>query len=271
MSALAIGDVQGCYTALHRLLKKANPSPTTPLWFTGDLINRGPHSLETLRTVMALGKQAVTVLGNHELHLLAVAVGVRSERHDDTLASILAAPDAADLIDWVRHRPLAYYDNGFLLVHAGVLPQWDLTQTLELAHELETALRGPTWKAYVAHLFGHQPDHWHPKLTGYDRLRVIANAFTRIRFCSAEGQMRFDASGAPKTAPPGAMPWFEVPNRLTSDTTIVFGHWAALGLMMRATLCALDTGCVWGRRLTAVTLDANPAQRMITQVECTRC
>ncbi len=265
---LAIGDVQGCRIALQRLLAKANPTSSTPLWFTGDLINRGPHSLATLRDVIALGERAITVLGNHELHLLGVAAGVQKIHAGDTLAEILEAPDAAELIDWVRHRPVAHYANGMLLVHAGVLPQWDIKQTLALAHELETALRDANWKASIGHLFGAQPERWHDALTDYERLRMIANVFTRIRFCRADGSLEFSAKGTPSHAADHLMPWFDLPNRRTCETTIVFGHWAALGLMMRDNLCGLDSGCVWGKQLSAVTLHPDPAQRIVTQVDC---
>ena len=263
---IAIGDLQGCCNALRRLL--AELPADAPLWFAGDLVNRGPASLDTLRTVIALGDRAVAVLGNHDLHLLAVAAGVRQPKKGDTLDDILAAPDAAELIDWVRHRPLAHFDRGMLLVHAGVLPQWDVEQTLELAHEIETALRGHGWREAVAMLFGPAPDRWRDDLPREERLRVAANALTRLRFCSVDGRMDFTANGAPENAPSGCMPWFDVPGRRSADVIMVCGHWAALGLMLRDHVIALDSGCVWGNRLSAVKLDADPARRLLTQVDC---
>jgi bis(5'-nucleosyl)-tetraphosphatase (symmetrical) len=265
---LVFGDLQGCRDPFQRLLKKAAPSSDTPLWFAGDLINRGPKSMQTLRDVIALGSRATVVLGNHDLNLLSVAAGLRKPKKGDTLDDILEAPDAADLIEWVRHKPVAHFENGNLMVHAGVLPQWDVTMTLELAHELEQALRAPNWKQTLAELYGNEPHRWEDSLTGIDRLRVTYNALTRIRFCTAEGAMEFANNGGPDSAPPGYMPWFDVPARRTSDVTIVFGHWAALGLMIRDNVLCLDSGCVWGNKLSAVLLDSDPARRVLTQVSC---
>ncbi|KMQ80450.1 Bis(5'-nucleosyl)-tetraphosphatase, symmetrical [Candidatus Burkholderia pumila] len=265
---LVFGDLQGCCDPFNRLLKKTAPSSDTPLWFAGDLINRGPKSLQTLRDVIALGSRATVVLGNHDLNLLSVAAGLRKPKKGDTLDDILAAPDAADLIEWVRHKPVAYFENNALMVHAGVLPQWDVTKTLELAHELERALRAPDWKATLADLYENEPHRWEDSLTGIDRLRVTYNALTRIRFCTSKGAMEFANNGGPDLAPPGYMPWFDVPGRRTSDVTIVFGHWTALGLMVRDNVLCLDSGCVWGNKLSAVLLESEPARRIITQVSC---
>jgi bis(5'-nucleosyl)-tetraphosphatase (symmetrical) len=265
---LVFGDLQGCCDPFHRLLQKAAPSPETPLWFAGDLINRGPKSLETLREVMALGSRATVVLGNHDLNLLSVAAGLRKPKKGDTLDDILAAPDVDDLIEWVRHKPVAHYENGALMVHAGVVPQWDVSMTLELAHELEAALRAPNWKSTLADLYGNEPHRWEDSLTGMDRLRVTYNALTRIRLCTADGAMEFANNGGPDSAPPGYMPWFDAPGRRTQDTTIVFGHWAALGLMIRDDVLCLDSGCVWGNKLSAVLLTKDPAGRVLTQVSC---
>jgi bis(5'-nucleosyl)-tetraphosphatase (symmetrical) len=265
---IAIGDLQGCCDALQRLLVKLDAGPDTPLWFAGDLVNRGPASLQTLRTVMALGSRAVAILGNHDLHVLAVAAGVQKLRRGDTIEEILNAPDAAELIDWLRHRPLAHFDAGMLMIHAGVLPQWDVAQTLELAHEVETQLRGPDWKTFFKDLYGNQPDRWDPGLKGYERWRVVVNTLTRLRFCNAAGQMEFATNGGPEAAPKGFMPWFDAPQRRTAPVTVVFGHWAAMGLVMRDNVLALDTGCVWGNKLTAVSLEADPAKRVLTQVSC---
>ncbi len=265
---LVFGDLQGCCVPFHRLLEKTAPSPETPLWFAGDLINRGPKSLETLREIIALGSRATVVLGNHDLNLLSVAAGLRKPKKGDTLDDILAALDRDDLIDWVRRKPLAHFENNALMVHAGVLPQWDATMTLELAHELERALRTPDWKETLAQLYGNEPHRWNDSLKGMDRLRVTYNALTRIRFCTPEGAMEFANNGGPDAAPPGYLPWFDAPGRRTKDVTVVFGHWAALGLMIRDDVLCLDSGCVWGNKLSAVRLTADPKQRVITQVNC---
>lgn len=267
----AFGDLQGCHAAFKRLLGALPLADHPPLWFAGDLVNRGPDSLATLRDVAALGTRATAVLGNHDLHLLAVAAGIRKLKGSDTLADILAAPDAQELLDWLRHRPFAHHENGMLMVHAGVLPQWDATLALELADELQRALRGPNWQETLSDLYGNEPRRWSPDLKRKERMRVAFNAFTRVRFCTPEGEMEFAANGGPASAPPGYQPWFDVPDRRTADTTLVFGHWAALGLMLRDNLVALDSGCVWGNRLSAVRLTAEPAERTVTQVECGEC
>jgi bis(5'-nucleosyl)-tetraphosphatase (symmetrical) len=271
LTPLAFGDLQGCRAPFQQLLAKAAPPDGTPLWFAGDLINRGPDSLDTLRDVIAFGERAVPVLGNHDLHLLSVSAGIRKSKKGDTIEDILAAPDAADLLEWIRHRPLAHFENGMLMVHAGVLPQWDTTLTLELADELQRALRAPSWKQTLAGLYGNEPNRWKPSLKGIDRLRVTCSALTRLRFCSADGVMDFTSSGTLASAPSGCMPWFDVPSRKTADVTVVFGHWAALGLLMRENLVGLDSGCVWGEKLSAVRLAKNPAERVLTQVDCDSC
>jgi bis(5'-nucleosyl)-tetraphosphatase (symmetrical) len=268
---LAFGDLQGCHTEYKRLLAKAAPSDDTPLWFAGDIVNRGPGSLATLRDLIALGDRAVTVLGNHDLHLLSVSAGIRKSKKGDTIDEILAAPDAQDLLEWVRHRPLAHFENDMLLVHAGVPPQWDATLTMELADDLQRALRAPNWKETLAGLYGNEPNRWKSGLKGIDRLRLTCTALTRMRFCNTDGLMDFTSSGGLDSAPPGYMPWFDVPSRRTSDVTVVFGHWAALGLLMRDNVIGLDSGCVWGNKLSAVKLTADPAQRTLTQMDCTGC
>jgi bis(5'-nucleosyl)-tetraphosphatase (symmetrical) len=267
----AFGDLQGCHEPFLRLLGRLPANSETPLWFAGDLINRGPDSLATLREVAGLGPRATVVLGNHDLHLLAVSAGLRRTKAGDTLSDILCAPDAPDLLDWLRHRPLAHFENGMLLVHAGVLPQWDAQLTLELADELERALRAPDWAKTLGDLYGNEPRRWTPDLKRKDRMRVAFNALTRIRFCSRDGTMDFAANGGPDTAPPGLLPWFDTPGRRTSDVTVVFGHWAALGLMLRDNLIGLDSGCVWGNRLSAVRLAASPAERTVIQTDCGEC
>ncbi|OLL32986.1 bis(5'-nucleosyl)-tetraphosphatase (symmetrical) [Burkholderia sp. SRS-W-2-2016] len=268
---LAFGDLQGCRKPFEQLLAKAAPPAGTPLWFAGDLINRGPESLATLRDVIALGERAVPVLGNHDLHLLSVSAGIRKSKKGDTIDEILAAPDAADLLEWVRHRPLAHFEHGMLMVHAGVLPQWDVALTLELADELQRALRAPNWKETLAGLYGNEPNRWTPALKGIERLRVTCSALTRMRFCTPDGTMDFSSSGTLASAPAGCVPWFDAHSRRTADVTVVFGHWAALGLLMRDNLVGLDSGCVWGQKLSAVTLAKHPAERTLTQVDCDAC
>ena len=258
----AIGDIQGCCSALDALLAQL-PEDAEQLFFMGDLINRGPESLRTLRTVMGLGNQAKSILGNHELHLLAVAAGVRKAHASDTLDDILNAPDRETLIDWIRNQPLAIFEHNHLFVHAGVLPQWDISLTLSLAQEIESELRSPHWKDFLAYMFGNMPDIWAPNLARYDRQRLAINALTRLRFCSIEGQIEFACKQGPALGPPGFMPWFDIPHRKTQQTTIVFGHWSAAGLVLRDHLIGTDTGCVWGGKLTAVGLHPDPKARPV--------
>ena len=263
---LAIGDLQGCADALDRLLEAARFDPARErAWFCGDLVNRGPSSLAALRRVRALGEAAVTVLGNHDLHLLAVAAGVRRPHRSDTLDDILRAPERDALIDWLRHRPLAHAEGDLLMVHAGVLPAWSAARTLELAAEVERVLRGEHWRAFLADMYGNEPAAWDDGLQGAARLRVIVNALTRMRFVTPDGAMEFDTKEGAAGAPPGHVPWFDAPGRRTAGSaTVVFGHWSTLGLVMRPDLIALDTGCVWGGRLSAVRLP----QRAVVQVDC---
>ncbi|WP_019141916.1 symmetrical bis(5'-nucleosyl)-tetraphosphatase [Noviherbaspirillum massiliense] len=264
MTTFAIGDVQGCRDSLNELLHEIDKaSPNAKLIFVGDLVNRGPHSLATLRQIRDLGGRARVVLGNHDLHLLAVAHGIRKPHRTDTLDDILQAPDRDELLDWLRRQPLAIFEQGYLLVHAGVVPQWTAQQTLELAQEVETALRGPDWVEFLRKMYGNTPARWEDNLQGPDRLRCIVNALTRIRFCSDDGTMDMASKGA-ETELPGYMPWFDVPGRRTEDVTVVIGHWSTLGLVMRPDLIALDTGCLWGGKLSAVCLE----DRRVMQVEC---
>jgi bis(5'-nucleosyl)-tetraphosphatase (symmetrical) len=265
MPTYAIGDAQGCGSRVAELLehiRKASPNPR--LLFVGDLVNRGPQSLATLRKIRALGDRAQTVLGNHDLHLLAVAHGIRKSHRSDTLDDILHAPDRDDLLDWLRRQPLAHFEKGHLLVHAGVLPQWTVQKTLDLAHEVETVLRGPHWVDFLREMYGNTPARWDDALQGADRLRCIVNALTRMRFCMIDGTMDFSKSEEAGKAPAGHMPWFDVPGRQTADTTVVFGHWSVLGLTLRPNLIGLDTGCIWGGKLTAVCLE----DRSLLQVDC---
>jgi bis(5'-nucleosyl)-tetraphosphatase (symmetrical) len=269
MAIYMIGDVQGCDEALGRLLETVDFSPSRDtLYLLGDLVNRGPQSLAVLHRLMALEGSAHCLLGNHDLHLLATAHGVRKPHRSDTVQDILNAPDRSALLDWLRHRPMALYAHGWLMVHAGVLPQWDLTQTLALAGELETVLRSPGWADFLTGMYGNQPDFWSDSLRGAERLRVIVNSLTRLRFCSAQGVMEFDAKDGADTAPPGFMPWFDVPGRRTAGVPMAFGHWSTLGAVQREGVLPLDTGCVWGGCLTAARIGSAPGSFELLSVRC---
>ncbi len=259
MAIYAIGDVQGCYDPLRHLLDDMEFDPDTDtLWFVGDLVNRGPKSLKTLRFVKSLGESALAVLGNHDLHLLALASGVVPDASRfSTLKKILAAPDVDELIDWLRRRPLAHYDKSLdtLLVHAGTHPTWSVKKTLALAAEVEDVLRGPKYVTLLSKMYGNTPRKWSNKLTGYSRLRFIVNTFTRMRMLTGKMALNFAFTGSPWRARKDLHPWFEFEDNAWDDTRIVFGHWSALGLIVLPELMALDTGCVWGRQLTAVRVD----------------
>lgn len=255
MALYLIGDVQGCNEPLDRLLHTLDFSPSRDtLYLLGDLVNRGPDSLGVLRRMVALGGAAHCLLGNHDLHLLATAHGVRKPHRSDTMGDILRATDRGALLDWLRQRPLAIQAHGWLMVHAGVLPSWDAAQTMALAGEVEAVLRGPNWVDFLHGMYGDQPDRWRSELQGADRLRVIVNALTRLRFCSAQGQMEFVTKNAAAAAPMGFMAWFDVPERRTAGTQVAFGHWSTLKQVPRADVLPLDTGCVWGGCLTAARL-----------------
>jgi bis(5'-nucleosyl)-tetraphosphatase (symmetrical) len=265
---LFIGDVQGCDDALARLLAEAGASPSRHrLVLLGDLVNRGPASLAVLRRVAAWGDSAVRLLGNHDLHLLAVAHGARQSHRDDSFGDVLAAPDAAAWIDWLRHGRLAVREAGWLCVHAGLLPAWDGRQTLALAAEVEALLRGPALADFLPRMYGNAPARWDEGLRGDDRHRLVINALTRLRFCSADGLMDFKLKEAAGAAPSGLMPWFEVPGRASRAERIAFGHWSTLGLKLEPRLMALDTGCVWGGALSAACI--NGEQIELLQVACT--
>jgi bis(5'-nucleosyl)-tetraphosphatase (symmetrical) len=265
MATFAIGDVQGCFEALRALLVAiAFDGRRDRLWFVGDLVNRGPASLETLRFVRDLGKRCITVLGNHDLHLLALAHGNARRREDDTLDDVLAAPDREELLGWLRGLPMIHAESGHVLVHAGLLPQWDVAKARALAAEVEAALRGPGHREFLAQLYGSRPEYWDDGLQGIDRLRVIVNAMTRLRFCTPDGVMEFQSKGETVNAPPGYLPWFDVPGRKSAGDTVICGHWSALGLRTMPNLLALDSGCVWGGRLTAIRLE----DRRVYEVPC---
>ena len=255
MATYAIGDIQGCYSALRRLLDKIEfDAARDRLWLVGDLVNRGPQSLAVLRFVKSLGTRAVTVLGNHDLHLMVVAAGIVAPHRGDTLNAILRAPDRDELLDWLRNRKMMHAAGRYAMVHAGLLPQWTIAKALSLAHEVERALRRADYGEFLRHMYGNQPDRWRDDLRGYDRLRVITNVLTRLRLCTADGRMEFAHKGAPVDVPRGFKPWFDVPRRRHRATKILFGHWAALGLYIGSNVVGLDTGCVWGRKLTAFRL-----------------
>jgi bis(5'-nucleosyl)-tetraphosphatase (symmetrical) len=261
MAVYAIGDVQGCFEDLQALLALIEFDPARDyLWFVGDLVNRGPHSLETLRFVRNLGERAVTVIGNHDLHLLAMAHGVSLERDDHTLDTVLRAPDREELIDWLSARPLLHHDAGlgFTMVHAGLPPQWDLALAQSCAREVEEKLRGSQRKKLLKSMYGNQPKRWSNKLKGYDRLRFTINCLTRMRYCSAKGSLNLKSNGPPGSQKPGSMPWFEVPGRLSKNLNIVFGHWSTLGECNEPGVFPTDTGCLWGHALTALRLDGEP-------------
>jgi len=253
MALYAIGDIQGCHAEFCELLGLIGFSPATDrLWLTGDLVNRGPDSLGVIREVMALGDAAETVLGNHDLHLLTVAAGHRGAHRDDTLAPILEAPDRDDLLEWLAHRPLAAASKDLLMVHAGVLPQWNADGVLALAGEVETVLRSERRQAFLRVLYGDEPHTWRDNLEGDDRLRAIVNALTRLRFCTPDGRMEFREKRGARHAPHGYAPWFAHPQRQTASSLVLCGHLSTLGLMLAPNVLMLDSGCLWGGALTAI-------------------
>lgn len=266
MATYAIGDIQGCYDALRRLLDVCAFDPAHDrLWLVGDLVNRGSKSLKTLRYIKSLGAAAQTVLGNHDLYLLMVAEGGAKFRgKDDTIQGILDARDRDALLDWLRHQPLCYTEGEFCMVHAGLLPQWTTTQASALSREVEAALQGDAYREFVLHLWGSEPAGWSDELAGWQRLRVIVNAMTRMRFCTPEGIMEFKTKGELLNAPPGHLPWFDAPNRQSADRVLITGHWSALGLQVTPNRLALDSGCLWGGQLTALRLE----DRQVFQVNC---
>ncbi|MET0681104.1 MAG: symmetrical bis(5'-nucleosyl)-tetraphosphatase [Burkholderiales bacterium] len=265
MATYAIGDVQGCLEPLERLLGEIGFARARDrLWFVGDLVNRGPDSAAVVRFVRDLGERVVVVQGNHDLHLLALAAGHAKRRVDDTFDDLLGAPDRDDLLDWLRFRPMLHVEDDHVMVHAGLLPSWSVEKARDLAAEVDAELRAKRYRLFLAELYGSKPDAWDDRLRGMDRLRVIVNAMTRMRFCTADGVMDFRAKGEVEKAPPGFMPWFDVPARKTRGVPVICGHWSALGLRLTPDVLALDTGCVWGGALTAVRLE----DRRLFQAAC---
>ena len=264
MPTYAVGDVQGCLSSFEQL---ATQLPDAKRYiFVGDLVNRGLHSLATLRAVKARVErgQAISLLGNHDLHLLAVGAGARPLKKGDTLQEILDAPDRDDLLQWVRSQPLAHFEDGMLFVHAGVLPSWTVDQTLSLADEVHRSLAADGDNTFLNEMYGDEPRRWSDYLSGNDRLRCVVNALTRVRLLTRDGTMNLKYKHNVAKAPPGEMPWFDHPKRATRDTLVVFGHWSAEGLVAHANVLGLDTGCVWGGKLTALRLH----DRALFQRDC---
>jgi bis(5'-nucleosyl)-tetraphosphatase (symmetrical) len=265
MATYAVGDIQGCYTELRHLLEQLRFDPAQDrLWLVGDLVNRGPDSLQVLRFVKSLGDRAVTVLGNHDLHLLAVSEGIAELHRSDTLDEVLGAPDREELLAWLRGQRLLYSEGDHVLVHAGLLPQWSVKQAGKLAREVEEALRGDDYTTFLSRMYGNTPHNWDDELEGYKRLRVIVNAFTRLRVCTPQGEMEFKFKGELEKIPEGYVPWFDLPERKSRKATVIFGHWSALGLKVTPNIIALDTGCLWGGPMTAIRLE----DRQLFQVGC---
>lgn len=259
MSTYAIGDIQGCYEPLMRLLDKIQfDQGKDTLWLAGDLVNRGPQSLEVLRFLYSIRQSVISVLGNHDLHLLALAQGKKRTPPGDSLLAVIHAEDSHTLLDWLRHCKILHHDPAlqFTMVHAGIPPQWDLTRARAHARELEAVLHSNQYIDFLENMYGNQPTIWRHKLIGYDRLRIITNYFTRMRFCTAEGELELETKTGMLEAPPGFAPWFAHPERKTRDNKIIFGHWAALeGVTNTPNIYALDTGCAWGGSLTALRLE----------------
>jgi len=263
MATYAIGDIQGCYHAFQALLArlKFNPKKDT-LWLVGDIINRGSGSLDVLRWCYRHQENIKVVLGNHDLHALAVAYGIKPAHRSDTLQAIIDAPDSDAMLTWLRHQPLMVSNDEYVMVHAGLMPQWKIDDAFSYAQEVECALQSVNYKDFLLNMYGNTPNIWQDDLTGINRLRVITNAMTRMRICTQDGALEFDFKGELKDIPSDYMPWFDLPTRQTQDVSIICGHWSALGLQQRANIHALDTGCLWGGKLTAMCLET----KVITQV-----
>ena len=265
MATLAIGDVQGCYDQLMRLLERADYDDARDvLWFVGDLVNRGPQSAQTVRFAKKLGARQVTVLGNHDLALLVIAAGIKKPHRGDTYDELLAAPDREELLHWLRHQKMMHAGEGYAMVHAGLLPQWSVARALSLAQDVEFALQGPDHREFLANMYGNEPVRWRDDLAGYDRLRVIVNAMSRMRLVTPEGSMEFSHKTGLANLPVGYLPWYDAPGRASRGDRVIFGHWAALGLLLREDVVCLDSGCVWGRALSALRLE----DRRLYQLEC---
>jgi len=269
MAVYAIGDVQGCFDELQELIHyiKFNPNKDQ-LWFVGDLVNRGPKSLETLRWIKSLGNAAVTVLGNHDLHLLAAHAGAKEIRTTSNLYSVLQAKDIDTLVEWLRRQPLICYNKQlkFAMVHAGLAPQWSLKDATRFSKEVETVLRSKKYKDFLYNMYGDQPNQWDGRLRGWSRLRTITNFMTRVRYCDNRGVMSFTEKGPPGTQSTRMQPWYQIKSRKSQDTMVVFGHWSTLGYINEHNIIATDTGCLWGGALTAVQIEKD--KLIIYQIEC---
>ena len=253
MAVYVVGDIQGCFESLQRLLKKIEFDPSRDkLWFAGDIVNRGPKSLEVLRFIKGLGDSATTVLGNHDLHLLAVSQKKGKLKNKDTLQEVLDAPDKIDILEWLRHRPLFHYENNFGLLHAGLPPQWDLEMTKALASDAEKVLQGGKFNEFLKQMYGNMPDKWSDSLQGWDRMRFIVNCFTRLRYCDAKGRLALEEKGPPGSQSSAFIPWFQIPTRKTKSIVLIFGHWSTLGFLDDYNCFGIDTGCLWGGKLTAL-------------------
>jgi len=259
MAIYAIGDIQGCYDQLRRLLDEIKFTPANDqLWLVGDLVNRGPKSLETLRFVKSLGASAVTVLGNHDLHLIATVVSLGKSGKKDTLAAIMRAHDCDELIHWLRHQRLFYHNEQYCMLHAGLPPQWDFELTRQMAQETEAAIQGPDYIRFFRSMYGNKPSVWCDNLTKSERMRFAINCFTRLRYCTAEGILDFSQKGAPGSQPENLLPWYAVPGRKSLNMRIIFGHWSTLGFYQAHNCYSIDTGCLWGGQLTALRLEDIP-------------
>jgi bis(5'-nucleosyl)-tetraphosphatase (symmetrical) len=268
MATYAIGDIQGCYHTFQALLGRIRFSSTKDkLWLVGDIINRGKGSLEVLRWCYQKQENIRLVLGNHDLHALAVAHEVKPAHRGDTLQAIIDAPDSDDLLTWLRHQPLMQANDGYVMVHAGLLPQWRINEAFTYAQEVHAVLQGENYKDFLRNMYGNTPDIWHDNLVGMERLRIITNAMTRMRICTGAGELEFKFKGELKDIPDGYMPWFDVPSRKSQDVNIICGHWSALGLQQRENICALDTGCLWGGKLTAMCLETKAIIQMPADVK----
>lgn len=268
MAVYAIGDIQGCYDELRRLLDAINFSPSQDIvWFAGDLVNRGPKSLKTLRFVKSLGDSAISVLGNHDLHALAVHAGFKKDKHD-SLKKLMQAPECDEIMDWLRQLPLIHHETqyGFTMVHAGLSPAWDLSLALSLGDELHQVLAGEHYREFLQHMYGDEPVYWDDNLKGWDRLRYICNCFTRIRYCEKNGALNLNEKGRPGTQAQSLYPWFDLTNPPSSTQKIIFGHWSTLGYYQQNGFFGLDSGCLWGAKLTALQLDVE--HYPITQIDC---
>ncbi|SEN12265.1 symmetrical bis(5'-nucleosyl)-tetraphosphatase [Nitrosomonas marina] len=265
MATYAIGDIQGCYSSFRRLLDLIEfDAALDRLWLVGDIVNRGPQSLETLRFVKQSDDAMIMVLGNHDLHLLMVDAGIVHCGKGDTIQPILSAPDRDELLHWLRHQRLFFNEGDHALVHAGLLPEWSVPEAARLAHEVETALRSDDYSYVFSQIYGNEPNYWRDDLTGTERLRVIINAMTRMRVCSIDGRIDFTFKGNLQDIPDGSLPWFDMPNRASRDHTIICGHWSALDLHLSDTVAALDSGCVWNRQLSAMRLE----DKKVFQIRC---